>query len=90
MIAALMSIAVGPVVLYRERRDRLHKMGGYIWVSAMLNVATASRFISSIAVIDPFSPIHGIALLAYWSVYTGMGHIFAKRIAAHRAVLRNL
>ncbi|MFT5743932.1 MAG: putative membrane protein [Paracoccaceae bacterium] len=85
-----MSIALGPVVLYRTRRDRLHKIAGYIWISATLTVATTSRFISHFAVIGPFSPIHGFALLTYWSVYTGIPHIFAKRIAAHRAVLRSL
>lgn len=42
------------------------------------------------ALIGSFSPIHGFALLTYWSVYTGIRHIFAKRIAAHRAVLRSL
>jgi uncharacterized membrane protein len=45
-IAALMSVALGPVVLYRTRRDRLHKMAGYIWISATLTVATTSWFIS--------------------------------------------
>ncbi len=90
VVAALLSIALGPFVLYRRRRDRTHKTLGYIWISAMLTVATTSWFISSFAVIGPFSPIHGFALLTHWSVYTGLRHVFAKRIAAHRAVLRSL
>lgn len=90
VIAALISILLGPLVLYRRRRDRVHKIAGYAWIVAMLTVATSSWFISSFAVIGPFSPIHGFALLTYWSVYSGMRHILARRITAHQAVLRSL
>ena len=32
VIAAAMALFIGPFVLWRKRRDRLHKVLGYIWV----------------------------------------------------------
>jgi len=88
--AALLAIVIGPIALYRLRRDRLHKVLGYVWVLAMGVVATSSFWIHSFAVIGPFSPIHGFALFTYWSLYTGMRHVFAGRIALHRLAMRSL
>ncbi|MBU2993872.1 DUF2306 domain-containing protein [Octadecabacter sp. 1_MG-2023] len=88
--AALIAVAVGPLPLYRKKRDRLHKITGYIWVAAMFTVAASAFFIHSFAVIGPFSPLHGFALLTFWSLFTGMRHIFAGRVRAHRATFRAL
>lgn len=88
--SAMLAIALGPVAIYRQRRDRIHKTVGYIWVVAMVSVAITSFWIHTFAVIGPFSPLHGLALLALWSVYEGMRHAFAGRIAAHRAAMTSL
>jgi len=88
--AALLAVLLGPVALYRRRRDRWHKIAGYVWIAAMLVVATTSWFISSFAIIGPFSPIHGFAVLTYVSIWLGMRHVIAGRITAHRAVFRSL
>ena len=88
--AALLAIVLGPFVILRHRRDRLHKIGGYVWVLAMLTVAISSFWITSFGVIGPFSPIHLLSFLVLWSIYTGMRHVFAGRIEAHRQTFQGL
>lgn len=88
--AALLAIGLGPVALYRRRRDRTHKIVGYVWVLAMLTVATTAFFIHSFAVIGPFSPLHGFALLTYWSLWRAIAFVRAGRIRAHEMTLRGL
>ena len=88
--AALIAVRLGPVPLYRKRRDRLHKVTGYIWVVAMFTVALSAVFIHSFAVIGPFNPLHGFAILTVWSLFTGMRHIFASRVCGHQMTFRSL
>lgn len=88
--AALMALVLGPVALYRQRRDRTHKTVGYIWVIAMFTVALSAFFIHSFAVMGPFSPLHGFAILTFWSLWQGLYHARAGRIEAHQAALRGL
>jgi uncharacterized membrane protein len=88
--AAMISVCLGPFALYRQRRDLIHKTLGYIWVLAMLVVATTAFFIHSFAVLGPFSPLHGFALLTFWSLWQGIRHIRLGQIRAHRATMRGL
>ncbi|MDG1802446.1 MAG: hypothetical protein P8J02_11425 [Yoonia sp.] len=44
----------------------------------------------SFAMIGPFSPIHGLAIVTLWSLYAALRHVIAGRIALHRMVMRNL
>ena len=90
VLCASIALLLGPVVLYRQRRDRLHKTLGYVWVFAMGLTALSAFFIHSFPVIGPFSPIHGLAIFALWSLYEGMRHVFAGRIQRHRLVMRSL
>lgn len=90
VLAASTALVLGPVALYRKRRDRLHKVTGYVWVLAMAITALSSFGIDSFALIGPFRPIHLLALLALWSLFEGMRHIFAGRVRAHQTVLRGL
>ncbi|WGW03326.1 DUF2306 domain-containing protein [Tropicibacter oceani] len=89
-LAALLVLILGPFVILRSRRDRLHRLGGYVWVVAMGFTALSSFAIHSFALIGPFSPIHLLAVLVLWSLWQGMAHAFAGRIRAHEAVFRNL
>jgi len=88
--AALVGLLLGPVVLFRRKGDRTHKKLGYIWVVAMLIVATSSWFITSFGIIGPFSPIHGFAILTYWSIWHAMREIRAGNVTAHERALRGL
>ncbi|AXI48495.1 hypothetical protein C1J03_22355 [Sulfitobacter sp. SK012] len=88
--AAMIALLLGPFVILRNRRDRLHKTGGYIWVLSMMVVAVSSFWITEFAMIGPFSPIHALSVFALWSVWEGLRHAFAGRVDAHRQVFQNL
>ncbi|MCF2871978.1 DUF2306 domain-containing protein [Octadecabacter sp. G9-8] len=88
--AAVISVALGPLPLYRQRRDRLHKISGYIWVIAMFTVALTAFMIHSFAVLGPFSPLHGFALLTFWSLWRGVTLARRGHIHAHQATFRSL
>lgn len=88
--AATVAVLLGPLPLYRKRRDMLHKVTGYIWVTAMLAVAVSAFFIHTFAVIGPFSPLHGFALLTLWSLWTGVAAARSGNFRHHRLAFRNL
>lgn len=88
--AALTAVLLGPFVILRPRRDRLHKIGGYLWVVAMAVTALSSFWITGLAVLGPFGPIHLLSVLTLWSLWAGMRHAVAREIEAHRIVFRNL
>ncbi|MDO7558906.1 MAG: DUF2306 domain-containing protein [Loktanella sp.] len=87
---AMISLILGPVALYMRKKNRTHKIIGYIWVICMAGVALSSFTIHSFAVIGPLSPIYGLAIFTLWSLYTAIRHVIAGRIALHRLVMRNL
>lgn len=89
-IAATLALVLGPVAIYRDRRDALHKWIGYIWVIAMLCTALSSFGIRAYAVIGPFSPIHILSCLAIWSIWVGMRYIYRGNIRAHRKTFQSL
>ena len=80
--SALLALLLGPIALYRTRRDSLHRWTGYLWVGAMFTVALSSFWIHHFGVIGPFSPIHLLAVLTLWSLVDGMRHAFARPQAA--------
>jgi uncharacterized membrane protein len=90
VFAASLSVVLGPFVLLRDRRDRLHKIGGYVWCVAMFTVAVSSFWIREYALIGPLSPIHLLSLLTLWTLWIGIRHAIAGRIRDHRIAFRNL
>ncbi|WP_341862331.1 DUF2306 domain-containing protein [Gymnodinialimonas sp. 57CJ19] len=87
---ALVSVILGAFVVLRRKRDRLHKITGYIWTVAMAAVALSSFWIREFALIGPFSPIHLLSVLTLWTLWSGIRFAVAGRIRAHRAAFRNL
>lgn len=87
---ALVALGLGPVALYRQRRDRVHKMFGYTWVICMVGVALSSFAITSFGVVGPFSPIHLLSIWTLWSLFIAIRHVINGRIVMHRLVMRNL
>lgn len=90
--SATLAILIGPIAIYRKRRDRLHKTAGYAWVLSMLTVAISGLFIPSfeLAVIGHLGPIHLFIVLTVVSLWQGMRAIFRGDIAAHRAAMCGL
>lgn len=90
-LLASIAIVLGPVALYRKKRDFGHKVVGYIWMFAMGGAALSSFGITSFGIVGPFSPIHLLAVLALWSIYGAMRAIIVERnIVAHQRILRSL
>lgn len=89
---ALLAIVLGPFAILRKRRDRAHKIAGYVWVLAMLTVATTALFIPSfdLALFGHFGPLHGFSVLTFASLWFGMRAVFQGRIAAHQNILSGL
>lgn len=90
VVAALVSIILGPFALLRVSRDKWHKRAGYVWVIAMLTTAISSFFILEGRLIGPFSPIHGLSIFTLWSLWQAIRLVRAGNIAAHRATMRSL
>lgn len=90
--AAIVALIVGPVALYRRRRDRWHRRVGTAWVTAMAVLAVSGLFIKSdvLPLVGPFGPIHLLSLAVIVGLWRGIVHIRAGRIAAHRATMRDL
>ncbi len=87
-VSALLALFIGPIAIYRKRRDFWHKTVGYTWIVVMLTVAISSFWISSFGIIGSFSPIH---LLSIWTVIVVFRAIhFARigKIVAHSEMLR--
>lgn len=89
---ALLAVLLGPFVIYRTRRDRVHKTLGYVWVGAMVGVAISAFFIPStlLPLVGPFGPIHGLAVLVLYSLGRGIVAIRNGDIRRHKAELRGL
>lgn len=90
IIAAVLALILGPFALYRRRRDRTHKVVGYLWVTAMTVLAVASFLIPSHFTPIGIGPLHGFAVLTLWSLWTGINAAIARDIARHEAIFRSL
>ena len=88
--AATLALVLGPVVIFRRRRDALHKQLGYVWVTFMALAALSSFGIWGFGVIGPFSPIHILSVLALWTLWTSIRAARARDIRRHELALRNL
>ena len=87
--AAVFAVRVGPLVVFRLRRDRWHKPIGYFWVLAMATLAVTSFFISGLRQ-GQFSPIHLLSILVLVGVACGLLSISYRRSRAHAIHLQAL
>ncbi|OAN82776.1 hypothetical protein A8B78_07910 [Jannaschia sp. EhC01] len=92
VVAATIAILIGPVALYRARRDMLHRLVGRTWVVAMATLAISAIFIPAavLPLLGPFGPIHVFVIWTLFSLMRGMQAIFRRDIAAHQAEMRAL
>ena len=88
--SALLALALGPVAIFRRRRDQLHKALGYIWVLAMVAVIGSSFTIFEIRLFGPFSPIHLLSVFSAYTLYRGVRAAITGDISCHRKTMRGL
>lgn len=90
VVAAILAFVLGGVVLFRRKGDRLHRLGGKIWVGLMLVVALSSLFIHTIRLWGPWSPIHLLSIATLWGLYRGVTLARLRRIAEHRRTMQGV
>ncbi len=85
--AAMLSLALGAVVLYRRKGTPSHKALGRVWVGLMLAVAISSFWILDIREGAGFSVIH--ALSAWTLVSLALAVYFIRRgnVRAHKGFM---
>lgn len=90
--AALIAIATGAFALFRPRRDRLHKIAGYIWITVMVVVAASTAFMT--AEVGPslmgYGVIHILSVVVIVSLVLGLRAAIARNIPRHMALMRAL
>lgn len=87
---ALPAVLLTPLVLLRRRRDRLHRIAGYAWVSAMAVTAFSSFWISGFGLVGPFSPIHLLSVLTLVGLVVGVRAAIRGQYRGHRAAMTNM
>ncbi|MEL6645340.1 MAG: DUF2306 domain-containing protein [Pseudomonadota bacterium] len=92
LLCALCAVLIGPVALWRQRRDRLHKICGYAFVAAMAGLALSGFAIPSavFAAIGPFGPIHVLCIVTLFGLWQGVTAARRGQITRHRAHMRGL
>jgi uncharacterized membrane protein len=84
VVFAMTALVLVPVMLFRRKGDRLHKIIGRVWVLAMGLTAVSSFGIMDIRLIGPFSPIHGLSLLTLYSLAGAVINARAGKIEARK------
>ncbi|RFU12882.1 DUF2306 domain-containing protein [Rhodobacteraceae bacterium W635] len=87
---ALPALLLTPVVLWRRRRDRLHRRAGYAWVLAMALTAASSFWITGFGIIGPFSPIHLLSVVTLVGLVTGVRAAIRGQHDGHRQAMTNM
>jgi uncharacterized membrane protein len=90
ILAATIALVVGPFALWRKRRDKVHKMLGYTWVTSMGLAALISFAIPSEFSPIGFGPIHLLSIYALYGLWVAMRAIYRRDIALHKLVMENV
>ena len=68
---AVFAVGIGPLAVFRRRRDGWHKLLGYFWVLALATLAVTSFFITGLRP-GQFSAIHLLSILVLVSLARGL------------------
>ncbi len=90
LMFAVFAIGLGPVNVFRTRRDCLHRAVGGTWMLSMFGLAATGLMISSWSVIGPFNPIHIFSVLTLVSLGESIWHLRNRRFAAHGRAMKSL
>jgi len=87
---AMLAMGLTPLALWRQRRDRLHRLAGYGWVTAMAVTALSSFAITEFGVLGPFSPIHVLSVATLAGLVAGVRAAIRGDVRGHRAAMTQL
>ena len=85
LLAAVMTLALTPVMLMRRKGTRGHVLWGRFWVIFMALTAASSFWIMEIRLIGPWSPIHILSMITLLSLFNAVRAARRRRISAHKA-----
>jgi uncharacterized membrane protein len=80
VVAALMALVLGPVNLFRRRRDRTHRILGLTWAASMYYVCLSSF---GIVTDGHYSWLHGLSAFTVVTVSLGILAAVRGNIRAH-------
>jgi uncharacterized membrane protein len=86
--AAVLAFLLGAMVIFRRKGDRLHRVGGRIWVALMLAVCISSFFIHTIRMLGPWSPIHLLSVSTLVGLARGVWLARSREIVGHRRIMQ--
>jgi len=87
---ALLALVLGPAAIWRRKRDGLHRALGYVWVTAMAATAISSFWITGLALIGPFGPIHVLSVIVLVSLTTGVRAAIRRDVTRHQRIMQSL
>jgi uncharacterized membrane protein len=88
--AAIVALVLGIVQMVAIKGTSQHRSIGYVWLTAMMVVATSSFFISSMRIIGPFGPIHILSVLTFINTPRAIWAARKGNIKAHRNAMLQL
>ena len=87
LAAALVAVAVTPLLLIRRKGTHAHKAWGRVWVGAMALTAFSSFWISEIRLWGPWSPIHILSAVTLVGLVQAVRFARVGDIRGHKAAL---
>ena len=87
-VSAVMAFVIGGLVLFRRKGDRLHRLGGRIWVALMGLVCISSFFIHTLQVVGIWSPIHILSVTTVIALLGAVRSARMGRIVEHRRIMQ--
>ena len=87
-VAAVLAFVLGGMILFGTKGDRLHRLGGRIWVGLMLAVCLSSFFIHTIRMLGPWSPIHLLSVTTIAGLARGVWLARQREIIGHRRIMQ--
>jgi uncharacterized membrane protein len=88
--AAILSVVVGPVAIFRRSRDIVHRVAGRFWIACMAVTAVSSFWISENPLFWRFSIIHVLSAVTLVSLVGAVRAIRSGDVARHGATMRAL
>ncbi len=91
LVFAAVAISVGPFALFRTKRDRVHKILGYVWVFGMGGLAITGLFIhSEFALVGRFGPIHALSIFTLWGLFEAVSYARKGNVERHQSIMKSI